>query len=101
MPGSGAMGSSIRNMEFDSQTNNNADCVPEDNWFKFVNDLSVLKIINHLNIGLASHNMKQQIPNDSPIYGQVIPNFNLRSQKYIEEINRWTQNQQMIISEKN
>ena len=100
MPGSGAMGSSIGNMEFDSQTNNNADCVPEKNRIKFVDDLSVLEIINLLNIGLASHNMKQQIPNDIPIHGQVIPNFNLKSQKYIEEINSWTQNQQMIISEK-
>jgi hypothetical protein len=100
MPGSGAMGSSIGNMEFDSQTNNNADCVPEKNRFKFVDDLSVLEIINLLNIGLASHNTKQQIPNDIPIHGQVIPNFNLKSQKYIEEINIWTQNQQMIISEK-
>ena len=44
--------------------------------------------------------MKQQIPDYIPMHGQVIPNFDLRSQKYIEEINRWTQNQQMIISEK-
>ena len=29
MPGSGAMGSNIGNLEFDSQTNHNADCVPE------------------------------------------------------------------------
>jgi hypothetical protein len=100
MPGSGAMGSSIGNMEFDSQTNNNADCVPENNRFKFVDDLSILEIINLLNIGLASHNMKQQIPNDIPIHGQVIPSCNLRSQKYIEEINRWTLNQEMLISEK-
>ena len=100
MPGSGAMGSSIGNMEFDSQTNNNADCVPENNRFKFVDDLSILEIINLLNIGLASHNMKQQIPNDIPIHGQVIPSCNLRSQKYIEEINRWTLNQEMFISEK-
>ena len=99
MPGSGAMGSSIGNMEFDSQTNNNADCVPENNRFKFVDDLSILEIINLLNIGLASHNMKQQIPNDIPIHGQVIPSCNLRSQKYIEEINRWTLNQEMLISE--
>ena len=99
MPGSGAMGSTIGNMEFDSQTNNNADCVPEENSLKFVDDLSVLEIINLLNIGLASHNMKHQIPNDIPSHGQVIPSHNLRSQKYIEEINIWTQNQEMIISE--
>ena len=44
--------------------------------------------------------MKQQIPNDIPIHGQFIPSCNLRSQKYIEEIHRWTQHQEMLISEK-
>ena len=53
MPGSGAMGSTIGNMEFDSQTNNNADSVPEENSFKFVDDLSVLEIINIMNIGFS------------------------------------------------
>jgi hypothetical protein len=100
MPGSGAMGSSIGNWEFDSQTNNNADCVPEKDRFKFVDDLSVLEIINLLNIGLASHNFRQQITNNIPTHGQIIPSSNLKSQTYIEEINRWTNNQQMIISEK-
>ena len=99
MPGSGAMGSSIGNMEFASQTNNNAECVHKENCFKFVQDLSVLKMINLLNIGLASHNMKQQVPNDVPTNGQVLPSRNLRSQKYIEDINRWTQNHKIIISE--
>ena len=100
MLGSGAMGSSIGNMEFDSQTNNNADCVPQEDWFKFVDDLSILEIINLLNIGLASHNMKQQIPSDIPIHGQIVSNLNLKSQAYIEEIYNWSKNQQMIISEK-
>ena len=36
MPGSGAMGSTIGNWEFDSQTNHNADCVPVEDRFKFV-----------------------------------------------------------------
>ena len=100
MPGSGAMGSHIGNLEFDSQTNHNADSVPEKDRFKFVDDLSCLEIINLINIGLASHNWKQQVSNDIPTHGQIIPNTSLKSQKYIEEISTWTKNQQMLISEK-
>ena len=100
MPGSGAMGSNIGNWEFDSQTNQNADSVPEDDRFKFVDDLSCLEIINLINIGLASHNWKQEVANDVPTHGQIIPNTSLKSQKYIEDINAWTKNQQMLISEK-
>ena len=100
MPGSGAMGSSLGNWEFDSQTNKNANCVPEKNRFKFVDDLSLLEIINLLNIGLSSLNVKNQVPNDLPIHGQFVDNSHLLSQGYLDEINRWTENQQMEISGK-
>ena len=99
MPGSGAMGSNLGNWEFDSQTNNNANSVPQDDRFKFVDDLTILEVINLINIGIASHNMKQQIPNDIPEHGQIIPAAHLRSQKYIEDIAQWTIKQEMIISE--
>ena len=100
MPGSGAMGSVLGNWEFDSQTNNNADCVPVEDRFKFVDDLSILEVLNLLNIGLSSYNNKQQVPNDLPIHGQYVNSNNLKSQQYIDKINKWTEQQQMIISEK-
>ena len=99
MPGSGTMGSNVGNWEFDSQSNHNADCVPENDRFKFVDDLTCLEIINLINIGIASHNCKQQVPNDIPSHGQIIPNSNLKSQVYVEKISQWTKNQEMIISE--
>ena len=100
MPGSGAMGSNLGNWEFNSQTNNNADCVPEEDRYKFVDDLSILECINLINIGIASHNSKYQVPSDVPVHNQIIPSSHLKTQKYVEDINRWTKNQQMIISEK-
>ena len=69
MPGLGAMGSSIGNWEFDSQTNPNADCVPVEDRYKFVDDLSVLETINLRNIGIPSFNCKQQVPSDLPTHG--------------------------------
>ena len=99
MPGSGAMGSNLGNWEFDSQTNHNADCVPEEDRFKFVDDLTCLEVVNLINIGLASHNFRQQVPNNVPIHGQIVPNSHLKSQNYIAQISEWTKNQEMIISE--
>ena len=100
MPGSGAMGSTIGNWEFDSQTNHNADCVPEEDRYKFVDDLTVLEVINLLNIGISSFNCKQQVPSDLPIHGQVVDSCHLKSQEYLDRINLWTDAQQMIISDK-
>ena len=82
MPGSGAMGSNIGNLEFDSQTNNNSDCVPEADRFKFVDDLSILEVINLINIGISSFNVRQQVPNDLPEHGQFVDNLELKSQAY-------------------
>ena len=93
------MGSNIGNWEFDSQINQNADCVPEEDRYKFVDDLSVLEIINLINIGLSSHNFRSQVSDDIPTHGQIIPNTNLKSQGHIDEISKWTSNQEMVISE--
>lgn len=44
--------------------------------------------------------MRQQVPNDLPEHGQFVDNLELKSQTYLNKINRWTENQQMILSEK-
>ena len=100
MPGSGAMGSFLGNHEFDSQTNDNAECIPEEDRFKFVDDLTCLEVINLVNIGLCSLNIKQSVPNDLPVQGQFVNSSQLNSQEYLDKINLWSENQQMVISEK-
>ena len=99
-PGSGAQGASLGNHEFISQTNNNADSVPEEDRYKFVDDLSCLEIINLLSIGLASHNFRQQVPSDIPSHGQIINSEHLKTQKYLDEISRWTTTQKMFLNGK-
>ena len=74
--------------------------MPVEDRFKFVDDLSTLEIINLLAIGMSSFNVKQQVPSDIPTHGQYIPAENLKSQKYLDWINEWTDKQKMIISEK-
>ena len=91
-PGSGAQGSTLGNWDFLSQTNNNADCVPQDDHFKYVDDLSILEIINLVNIGLCSYNFKNHVASDIPIHGQYIQNDLLCTQQNINDINEWTTN---------
>ena len=63
--------------EYQSPSNDNADCVTEDDRFKFVDDLTVLEIINLLSIGIASYNIKLHVPSDIPTHNQYIPKENL------------------------
>ena len=94
------MGSILGNWEFDSQTNNNANFIPEEDRFKFVDDLSFLEVVNLVNIGISSHNTRQQVPNDIPTHGQIVDGSRLKSQEYLDKINLWSDNQEMIVSEK-
>ena len=99
-PGSGAQGASLGNHEFTSQTNDNANSVPKENRFKYVDDLTTLEIINLLSIGLSSCNFKQHIPSDIPAEGFIIDPSNLQSQNYLNEINKWTKNHKMLLNNK-
>ena len=94
------MGASLGNWEYLSQSNDSADCVPEEDRFKFVDDLSTLEIINLLTIGLSSLSMKHHVPSDIPQHGQFIHSENLKSQEYLQKINSWTESKKMEISDK-
>ena len=50
------------------QSNDNADFVKENERFKFVDDLTFLEIINLLNVGLATYNVRQKVPSDVPTH---------------------------------
>ena len=68
--------------------------------FKFVDDLSILEIVNLLTVGITSFNIRQEVASDIPTHNQFIPAHNLKSQDWLDEIDRWTENQQMKINEK-
>ena len=44
--------------------------------------------------------MKSQIPSDLPTHGQYVDPNNFQSQKYLDQINKWSDQHKMIISEK-
>ena len=85
-------------LEYLAQSNNSADCVGPEERYKFVDDLTVLEIVNLLTIGLCSLNIKNQVPNDVKEDNQFISSENLESQKYLDEINSWTEKQEMKIN---
>ena len=61
-------GSTFGICEYLYQSNDNADFVKENERFKFVDDLTFLEIINLLNVGLATYNVRQKVPSDVPTH---------------------------------
>ena len=88
--GGGPQGATLGLLEYLSQSNDNADCVCEEDRFKFLDDLSTLEIVNLLTVGIATFDIKEQIPNDLPISNLYISGEKLQSQKWLDEINKWT-----------
>ena len=97
--GGGPQGGYFGILEFLTQSNENANCVRQEDRFKFVDDLTNLEKIALLTIGIASHNIKQQIPNDIHTSNLFIPSKNLKSQEYLNTIQNWTVKQKMVINE--
>ena len=97
--GGGPQGATLGILEYMSQSNNSSDCVDSGDRFKFVDDLTILEIVNLLTIGLSSYNIKKHVPSDIATHGQFIASEDLKSQDWLNQINDWTDRQQMIINQ--
>ena len=86
--GGGPAGATLGILEYLSQSNNSADCVPMSDRFKFFDDLSVLEIVNLLAVGISSYNVRQQVPNDILCSNQYVQSEDICSQTYLDQINR-------------
>ena len=73
-----------------SQSNNNSDCVPLDERFKYFDDLTVLEFVNLLNIGLSSQNVRLSVPSNLPLHNQFVNRNDLNTKGYLDKISKWT-----------
>ena len=83
-------GATLGILEYLSQSSDNSDLVPEEDRFKFVDNLSVLEIVNLLTVGITSYNLKQHVASDVAVHNHYIPASNLKSQEWMDKINEWT-----------
>ena len=68
--GGGPQGATLGILEYLSQSNNSADLVSVEDRFKFVDDLSLLEIVDLLIVGITSYNIKQHIASDVLVHNQ-------------------------------
>ena len=87
--GGGPQGGILGILEYLSQSNDNVDMIDPEEKFKFVDDLTLLEIVNLLIIGLSSFNIKSSVPSDIPVHNGFIPSEHLKTQEYLHQIYEW------------
>ena len=98
LPSSGAQGGALGQLEYLSQTNNNVDFADKDKKYKFIDDLSLLNVVNVLMSGISAYNFRQHVASDIGTHGNYLPSENFDSQKYLENVTMWTKKQKMALN---
>ena len=98
LPGGGPQGGTLGTEEYLSQSNNNTDFLDQDEKFKFIDDLSILEIINLISIGLASYNFHGHVASDIGLENFFLDPRNIKSQEYLDKIESWTRGQKMKLN---
>ena len=100
LSGSGPQGSTLGLLEYLSQSNNNTENIPPDMKYKWLDDLTVLEVINLLTIGISSYNIKAHVASDIPVHNGFVAGENLKIQENIHQIQNWTMEKLMKLNQK-
>ena len=100
LPGGGPQGCTFGLLEYKSNSNDNANHVPQDMRFKFVDDLSTLEKLNLILLGLSSYNFRNHVASDIGIEQKYLPSDNFQSQGYLDTIQNWTEANKMKLNVK-
>ena len=98
--GGGPQGTLLGLIEYQVQSNDAADCIKNEDRFKYIDDLSILEKINLLCIGISSFNLKESVASDMVESGIFVSPDNLKTQEYLNKIAEWTTNMQMLLNKK-
>ena len=98
MNGGGAQGGLLGILEYLSQNNDCAGFLSDEDRYKYIDDLSILEIINLISVGISSYNCKLQIPSDIGTENKFIPPENISTQKHLNQINDWTNEKKMMVN---
>ena len=65
-----------------------------------MDDLTILEIICLANVGMASYNIRDQVPSNILANNQFIPSSHLKTQSYVKDMDFWTERNKMKLNEK-
>ena len=96
--GGGPQGTLIGGTEFLVQSNDNADIVPPEDRYKYIDDLSVLQLVLLSGL-LVDYNFHQHVASDIGIGMKYLPADSYNTQDHLNYISNWTEENLMRLNE--
>ena len=96
--GGGPQGTLLGGLEYLAQSNDNADIVPKEDRFKYIDDLSVLHLICLAGL-LVEYNFFEHVASDVGIDDKYLPSSNYQTQEHLNFISNWTSQNLMRLNE--
>ena len=90
LPGGVPQGSVFGNLQYKVNSNENASHVEPDLKFKFVDDLSILEILNLLSVGVCQYNFENHVASDVGTNQLFLPTERTTSQNSLNTLQKWT-----------
>ena len=88
----------LDHLEYLVQSNDNADSVPPEDRFKYIDDLSLLQLVCLSGL-LIDYNVYQHVPSDIGIDDQYLPPESYPTQNTLNTVANWTQQNLMQMNE--
>ena len=98
LPGSTAQGSTYGCLEFIAISNDNTQFAQDDEAYKFMDDCTLLTVVNLVGAGLATYNVRNHVPSHIPVHNQFINSDNLQAQEYLNQVDKWTDSKTMKLN---
>ena len=98
LPGGGAQGEQLGQLEYISQSDDNVDFLNMEDKYKFIDDLSIIEVINLAMCGISGYNFKQHVASDIGSHGQYLPIESVESQTHLDKIQHWTEEKMMALN---
>ena len=97
--GGGPQGTLLGQIEYLVQSNDNANSVPPEDRFKYIDDLSILQLV-FLSGLLKQYNFQDHVASDIAVEEKFISPDNLETQEHLQKISDWTKDSKMKLNER-
>ena len=88
--GGGPQGTLLGQLEYLVQSNDNADVVPPEDRFKYIDDLSLLQLICLSGL-LIDYDFHQHVASDIGVDDQFLPPEKYQTQETLNSVANWTE----------